>query len=147
VLLLEKGQIIGDGPPAEVIAQYKSSASNNGATAFLGVPASREWPDLATAPGDDVVKLRSVRICDESGATAAMVDIRRPIGIEIGFDVLKPGFVLVPGVTFFNETRQHIFDVIEVKSEWRGKPRQVGHYFSTAWIPGNLLAEGNFILH
>jgi lipopolysaccharide transport system ATP-binding protein len=27
--------------------------------------------------------------------------------------------------------------------EWRGKPRAVGRYTSTAWVPGNFFAEGS----
>ncbi len=29
---------------------------------------------------------------------------------------------------------------------WRGRPRPAGRYISTAWIPGNFLAEGTFII-
>ena len=48
------------------------------------------WPDLETAPGDDLVRLRSVRVVQDEEEAAA-VDVRRPIGIEIGFTVLRRG--------------------------------------------------------
>ena len=63
----------------------------------LGAGSSREWPDLETAPGDDLVRLRSVRVVQDDEEAVA-VDVRRPVGIEIGFTVLRGG---VPGLPEF----------------------------------------------
>jgi lipopolysaccharide transport system ATP-binding protein len=145
-ILLQRGEVIANGPPLEVIETYTNLPAQSGITAFRGVGAQREWDDLNLAPGDDVVRLRSVRVCTEDGKTAAAVDIRRPVGIEITYEVLSPGYTLVPHVKFYNEARVHIFDVLELTPEWRRKPRPVGRYVSTAWIPGNFLSEGGLIL-
>ena len=41
------------------------------------------------APGDDLVRLRSVRVVDEDGDAVDYVDVRRPVGIELAFTVLR----------------------------------------------------------
>jgi len=92
------------------------------------------------------VRLRRVRVCGEDGATSSKVDIRRPVGIEITYDVLEGGHVLVPVVHFFNEARLHVFGVLDLEPEWQGRPKSAGRYVSTAWIPGNFLAEGCMIV-
>ncbi len=145
VLLMRRGEIIADGPPGEVIEQYKALATKDAAPAFSGVGAMREWRGL-DAPGDLVVRLRRVRLCDEDGATILAVDIRHPVGIEIAYEVLVSGHVLVPSVHFFNEARLLLFVVLDLEPEWRGRPKSAGRYVSTAWIPGNFFAEGRVIV-
>jgi lipopolysaccharide transport system ATP-binding protein len=90
------------------------------------------------------VRLRKVRVRTEEGQTREAVDIRRPVGIEITYDVLRPGHVLVPNFHFFNE--EGIVAFIASDQNWKDRTRPVGHYVSTAWIPGNLLSEGTLIV-
>jgi homopolymeric O-antigen transport system ATP-binding protein len=146
VLLLQRGEVIANGPPVEVIEEYKTTAAEGATHVFHGVGPEREWPNPADAPGDDVVRLSKVRVRNEANQTVSTVDIRRALGIEITFDVLKGGHILVPSAHFFNEERHHIFDVIDVSPEWRRKVRPPGRYVSTAWIPGNFFSEGSLIL-
>src|SRR5205085_550245 len=49
------------------------------------------WPDDETAPGDDLARMLSVRAVDERGQTVDTIDVREPVGIEIGFRVLREG--------------------------------------------------------
>jgi lipopolysaccharide transport system ATP-binding protein len=145
VLLLQRGEIIANSVPLEVIEQYRASASKAAGMVFHGVGPSREWLEADRA-GDTVVRLRRVRVCREHGETTGVVDIRHPVGIEITYDVLEPGYALVAFVHVFNETRLHLFSLSDVEPEWRDRPKSPGRYASTAWIPGNLLAEGSLIL-
>jgi len=85
-------------------------------------------------------------VCGEDGATISAIDIRHPVGIEITYDVLEGGHVLVPNVHFFNEARLHLFVVLDLEQKWQGRPKWAGRYVSTAWIPGNFLAEGSLIV-
>jgi lipopolysaccharide transport system ATP-binding protein len=146
VLLLEHGQVAADGPPLEVIENYKSNVAKVAATAFPDVGPVREWPDPASAAGNEIVRLRGVRVCSADKQTSSVIDIRKPVGIEITFDVLAAGHVLVPSVHFFNEARLHLIDVLEVSSEWHRQPRPCGTYVSTVWIPGNFFSESNLIV-
>src|SRR5215472_5945566 len=145
VLLMQRGEVIADGPPGEVIGQYKALATKGTTSLFPSMGPMREWRDV-DAPGDRVVRLRRVRVCGEDGATMSAVDIRNPVGIEITYDVLEGGHVLVPNVHFFNEARLHLFVVLDLEPEWRGRPKSAGRYVSRAWIPGNFLAEGSLIV-
>jgi lipopolysaccharide transport system ATP-binding protein len=77
---------------------------------------------------------------------AAAVDIRRPVGLEIEFEVRQPGHTLAPNFHVFNERGVNVFVVTDLDPEWRGRPRPAGIYKSTAWIPGNFLAEGTLLV-
>jgi lipopolysaccharide transport system ATP-binding protein len=137
-ILLEAGEILRDGPSHDVVSAYLRSG--------LGTSAAREWLDPKAAPGNDVVRLRGVRVRQPDGVVSAAVDIRQPVGIEVEFDVLQAGHRLSPNLHFFNEEGVYVFVAGEVASEWKGRPRPKGRHVSTAWIPGNLLAEGTLIV-
>jgi lipopolysaccharide transport system ATP-binding protein len=85
-----------------------------------------------------------VRVRTPEGQTTGTIDIRRPVGIEVEYDVLDAGHVLIPNYHFVNQDGLNVFSVQDAESEWRRRPRPVGRYVSTAWIPGNFLAAGNF---
>ena len=133
-VLLENGKVRMDGPSHRVASAYMSSG--------VGTSAVREWPDLAKAPGDDVVRLSAVRVRDESGELTDSFDIRRPIGIELEYEVLEPNHIFHPHFGLTNEDSIWLFVAQDVDPEWRGRRRPIGRYTSTGWVPGNLLAEG-----
>ena len=137
-ILLDEGSISCDGPSHQVVGAYLQSG--------VGTMAVREWPDLSKAPGNDVVRLRAVRVRTEDGQVTDAVDIRKPVGIEMEYEVLKPGSVLAPNLHFYNEEGVYVFVAGDHDPAWRGKPRPEGRYVSTAWIPGNLLSEGSLIV-
>jgi lipopolysaccharide transport system ATP-binding protein len=83
-----------------------------------------------------------VRVIDEDGKLSSAVDIRRKVGIEMKYEVLQSGKVLVPHLQFYNEQGLCIFVTHDWDGGWRDKPRPVGSYTSVAWIPENFLAEG-----
>jgi lipopolysaccharide transport system ATP-binding protein len=134
-LLLNAGRLVADGSAAEISHMYLHSDA--------GTTAHRVWEDLAKAPHNHVAGLRSVRICDESGATNRVVDIRRPVGIEVTFEVFEDGHRLVPGIRLHNEDGVCLcFLTDQQEATWGYRPRPPGVYTSTAWVPGNFLSEG-----
>jgi lipopolysaccharide transport system ATP-binding protein len=142
VLLMQRGKVIAGGAPHDIIAQYKLAATGSGASGQMGIAAERNWGDAKGAPRNEVVRLRRVRVRTQGGQTTAAIDIRKPVGIEMTYDVLEPDHFLVPNYHFFNEEGLHLFAVQEVGAEWRRRPRPVGRYVSTAWLPGNFFSEG-----
>jgi lipopolysaccharide transport system ATP-binding protein len=136
-ILLDEGAIVADGPAHEVVGSYLRSG--------LGTTAAREWPDAAPAPGDDIVRLRAVRV-KQDGVVSAGVDIRRPVGLEIEYVVLQGGHRLVPNFHVLNQDGIYAFVTSEVDSAWYGRARPEGTYVATAAIPGNFLAEGTYIV-
>jgi lipopolysaccharide transport system ATP-binding protein len=133
-IFLQQGQLLMDGPSAEVVGAYLNSG--------LGTTAAREWNELKQAPGDDVVRLRAVRVRAEDGEVKEAVDIRKPVRLEMEYDLFESGFKQMPYFIVLNQEGTTVFTSIDTDPEWRQKPRPAGHYTSTAWIPGNYLAEG-----
>lgn len=137
-ILLDAGRVIADGPSSQIVGAYLSSG--------LGSTAVRVWPDLNTAPGNDIVRLCAVRVCTEDRVLSAALDIRRPIGIEMEYQVLRSGHMLTPNYHFYNQDGVVAFVASEADPAWTGRLRPIGRYVSTAWIPGNLLSEGTLFV-
>jgi len=137
-LLVFDGRLVNDGPAHAVVKAYLD--------ANVGMAASYEWKDEARAPGNEVVRLRRARVCTDDGKPAESFDIRLPFKIEVTYEVLKPGRILIPNYHFNNSSGLCLFAVQDTVSEWRYRPREVGEYTSTAQIPGNFLAEGRHII-
>ncbi|PYT00219.1 MAG: ABC transporter ATP-binding protein [Acidobacteria bacterium] len=139
VVLLERGRVVADGAAQEVVNQYLNSSWKAG--------AEREWTEPTEAPGDAVVRLRRVRVCDERGETVAASDVRRPVLVEVTYDVLEAGQVLLPVVELYNEEGTEVFTTHDTSAQWRRRERAAGRYTSAVRVPGNLLAEGSLIAH
>jgi lipopolysaccharide transport system ATP-binding protein len=132
-LFLKEGRLEMDGPAIQVANAYLGSSMNP--------TASKVWTET-TAVGDDLARLMAVRIVSEEGALLDTADVRQPIGIEMEYDLLQSGFVLMPLFDVVNESGNRLFLSVDVDPAWRQKPRPAGRYVSTAWIPGNFLTEG-----
>jgi lipopolysaccharide transport system ATP-binding protein len=131
---LREGRITKKGDSYQVVSDYIFSG--------ISTMAERVWSDPIMWPGDDIVRLCSVRVKNGVGCVREAIDIRHTIGIEMEFEVLKPGHVLVPNYHFFNDEGVYLFVTIDQDPEWRRKTRPTGRFVSTAWIPGNFFAEG-----
>lgn len=137
-ILLDRGRLSLDAPSSRVISTYLSSG--------LRPAAEKLWPDLMTAPGNNAVRLTAVRVQSENGQVTGSLDVGRPIGIEMEYEVLKPGHNFCPGFSLINERGIQIFSSNDLDRTWYRQPRPAGRYTSTAWIPGNLLAEGTYVI-
>ena len=138
VIMLNNGQLVADGTPSEIIARYLHEGSRTRVDRF--------WNDISTAPGGDVARLRSVRVINENGQLAPLIDVSEPVGFEMTFEVIKEGYILVPHFRLVNEQGVNAFVTLDVDPDWRNKKRPKGIYKSTAWVPANLLAEGSFFI-
>jgi len=132
VILLRQGKIERVGPSADVVAHYLQTES--------GSSSERTWPDRASAPGDDLIRLRAVRVVGQDGRLLDAVDVRHPVGIEITFDVLRDEAVF-PKIKVVDGQGEVAFNALDTRERWN-EPSSPGEYVSTAWIPGNLLSEG-----
>ena len=133
-ILLEDGRVALDGSASQVVGAYLNSG--------LNTTAAREWHDPVKAPGGDVVRLGAVRVKTSDMLLADTVDIRQPVCVEMEYDVLKPGYVLLPNFGFCNEESIYAFVSQDLDPVWRKRARPTGRYVSTVWIPGNYLSEG-----
>ena len=133
-ILLNDGRVTADGPSHEVVSVYMNSEK--------ATKAENRWPNLDEAPGDDVVRLSAVRIRNEEGMISEALDIRKPVCVELEYDVLQPGYIFLVYYYLVNTDGIWVFQSFENDPSWREHPRPVGHYKSTCYIPGNFLSEG-----
>ena len=131
-VLLDRGQVVADGPSADIVAQYLQSVHGS---------ASYQTWDPDEAPADDLVRMRFVRVVDADGRTVEAVDVRQPVGIEIGFTVLREGVPVLPKIKVYDKNGDVAFNAMDVDPRW-DEPTPPGDYAATAWIPANLLNEG-----
>ena len=137
-ILLHQGGVVADGEATPVVHRYLQSG--------LNTTAERCWGAAERSSGNAIARLRSVRVKTEEGNVAETLDIRRPAGIEIGYEVLQDGWVIYPGVVCHNEEGICLFNARDLDPEWKGRRKPSGNYVSTAWIPGNFLAEGMVVI-
>jgi lipopolysaccharide transport system ATP-binding protein len=133
---LEKGEVREDGNTNDVISNYLNGSVNRG--------AARIWDDDETAPGNETVRLISVRAADEDGNTVVNIDVRLNVILEVEYKVLNGGKVFSPAFHVYDHQGICVFGTNDVDPEWRNRGREPGRYKSRVIIPGNLLAEGTF---
>lgn len=135
-ILLEHGRTVADGPTHDVVRSYLESG--------LGRTGERSWDDPSEAPGDEVARLKSIRVVPVHGGRNDEVDIREPIDIEVEYWSVNPGD-LRPSVNlhFYNDEGVCLFVTNDWndRSSWQ-RARRPGLVKSTCHIPGNFLAEG-----
>ncbi|HEY0347333.1 MAG TPA: ABC transporter ATP-binding protein [Pyrinomonadaceae bacterium] len=136
-ILLDGGTILQDGPSHKVVGSYLKSG--------LGTMAAREWAD-GDRPGNEIVRLCAVRVRAEDGHVSDAIDIRLPVRIEIEFEVLQTGHLLIPNIHVTNDEGVLVFIAGDTDPVWRSTHRPAGRFISTALIPGNFLSEGTMIV-
>ncbi len=143
-ILLTDGKVVKDGPTDEVVAHYLRSESTSG--------GQRRWEDPQNAPGNERIRMRSVRVVSE-GQVAAEVDIDQPTSIEVDFvnhaAGIKNLFVNIylldsGGATVLSTASTPAANAIH--EEWYGNPHPVGHYRATCTLPANFLNEGRYFV-
>lgn len=134
VILLDGGSVVEDGPASQVVTRYLTSGE--------GGTKLRKWDERSRAPGSEVVRLCAVRVCSEDGQATDSVDIRKSVGVEIEYDVLKSGYMFHPVFDVRNSDGVLLFAAQDTDATWRRRSRPKGRYVSTGWIPGDLLNEG-----
>ena len=133
---VDNGHMVGDGRPAEVIANYLQHTHAAG--------MERVWEE-ESAPGNDLARIRAIRVPRHEGMPPGVMDVRRPIPVEISFEVLRNGKPLFPKIKVLDEEGAVAFNAMDTDERWL-QETPPGKYVSTAWIPGNLLNEGSAIV-
>jgi lipopolysaccharide transport system ATP-binding protein len=134
VLYLEKGNIVQLGPTKEVISNYLGAGNE--------IQTHKKWEE-DSFPGDNIVKLVSVRLINKNGEDIAGVERHEGAGIEIIFKVLEEGYFPIPNLHLLNQNGEYIF--VSSESSSSSDLAKVGFHKSTVWIPGNFLNVGEFI--
>jgi len=138
-ILLDEGRLLEEGPATKIAKTYFSKGLNY-------LPAERLWQNADSVPGGEIVRLYAVRVKAENGEIAEQVKINRAVEIEMEYNVIKGGYILMPHFHLFNQEGTKIFITLDIDAEWRKRPRPEGRYTSRVLIPGNFLQEGLHIV-
>ena len=136
-ILLQQGKVVLDDTASEVVAAYLRDTDRE--VSFLN------WSG-EDAPGDEVVRLRSVRVKTDQGESSDSLDLRYPIGLEMQYEVQESGYHFLPHFIVVNDQGLTVFTTLETDPEWESKARTPGFYTTTAWVPGNLMSAGKYFL-
>ena len=140
VMLLDQGEVAACGSPSEVISAYMQGSRESS--------AERSW-DRQTAPGDDVVRLRSVAVRID-GKPADEIEIGESFSIELSYWHLgeNPDRRPTANLHVHNEDGVLVFITADsADTRWRTTPRVPGLVTATCAIPGHFLSEGRFFVN
>jgi lipopolysaccharide transport system ATP-binding protein len=132
-LWLSGGRLMEDGEAGSVVAHY---LQRNTTSQLESV-----WNDPETAPGNDKVRLHSVRVIPQHDDESDQITVRTPLRFEFCYWNLVPGAVLNVSIFLFSLEEVCIFNV---SSESQPRPR--GLIRHTCEVPGNLLNNGCYYL-
>jgi lipopolysaccharide transport system ATP-binding protein len=132
-LWLEGGRALDSGDPGRVIDHY---LQKNTVTTLETV-----WPDDATAPGDERVRLRSARLIPETDGSE-LITVHTPLKIEFTYWNYVPDLTLNLSIHLYNLEEVCIFVTVSNIA-----PRPVGLVRHTMEIPGDLLNVGAYYLN
>lgn len=139
-ILLDHGSLVTAGATNEVVRSYLESD--------LGRTGERRWESRLVAPGDDVARLKSIRVVPTDSGPAEEIDIRHPIDIEVEYWGGAPGRLRPSvGLHFYNDEGVCLFASHDFndRGAWT-RSRDPGVVRSTCRIPGNFLAEGRVVV-
>lgn len=136
---LSEGRVERDGTAAEVVAAYLASVSQ-------GRP-EKIWPDVERQPGDERCRLRAVRVVNGAGEATAHIGSDEAFGVQLDYWNDIEGGVLGSTVVLFAADGTCIFSSIDNGNPAvHGRPRKRGLWRSTCQVPGQLLAEGEYLV-
>ncbi len=137
-LLLNAGRIAAEGPCADVVAAYVDDDSP-------AMGGREEWADPRTAPGNDRIRVRAVRVVAGGEEAALGITMDKPFRLEIDYWNMVPGTRLIVNVYLYNFEGQAILESHSFEEPgWSPRPLPTGLYRSICRIPGNLLNAGTY---
>jgi hypothetical protein len=168
---LEQGRVVVDGASKEVIAAYAdevrraissrrwSRATADGTTPVAPPPANAGAglaPETGDGAAEDAARLGAGAILQEAPwaemVAAAIVDgdgrelkaatVDRQIGIELVYDILRSGKVILPGASFYTADEILMFTAVYTEPEHMRRPKDKGRYRSVVWLRPHLLNVG-----
>jgi len=138
-MLIADGHILLDGSSEALVSAYLSGARER-------KPGIQAYDD-SSAPGDNCVRLRAIRLVNEAGDVATIFRINESVSVEIQFTVLRPISNFHTHIRVI--TRDEI--IVFGSGSWDDEPmenylRLPGRYTARCAIPGNLLNRGRYYL-
>jgi lipopolysaccharide transport system ATP-binding protein len=132
VIWLNNGEIVEDGPTAEIVTRYLAKY-------VKGKDLSEEvWDDIDMAPGNDLVRLHRVRVRRQDGRLSDPLTMQTPFQVEIECWNLVADAQL--HITLHLYTAEGI--IAFTAGTQNDRPMPAGLFRSVVYFPGNLLNSG-----
>jgi len=137
-ICLNAGKIVQIGEISSVVDSYMLMGEN--------AACEREWLDVNQAPGDDVLRLKSVRILSD-GIVSGSVSSSEDVFIEIEFWNKKNDSLIHSSVHIIDQTGVEVLATGNGKSAtleydgWFGRAHPVGIFKTICKIPKNFLND------
>ncbi|CAN5267505.1 ABC transporter ATP-binding protein [soil metagenome] len=130
-ILLKNGNIIDGGHPENVINKYLSNIANN--------QLEKSWRSLKEAPGNEKVKVKSVKLTPQLKNQTDPIDIRTPLSFKMEFWNLMPNSMISVTMMLYSISGICVFTLATT-------PVLLGEGLAMAEcaIPGNLLNNGKY---
>jgi lipopolysaccharide transport system ATP-binding protein len=135
VIWLDEGQIVSQGGAVRVVTDYLRTSSS--------VTVEKQWDDLATAPGNDRVRIRRACIRPRHGSPQDPIDVRTDFVIEFEYWNLQPGAFLNLSLHVLNEQGTVVFNVGPYANQ---QPSPAGLFRDVCHVPGDLMNDGRYRL-
>jgi len=137
-LWFDNGELRLDGKSQKVISSYLNEYHAN--------KSERIWNEKETAPGNDKIRIHSVRISSEKQSPDEGFTMETPVEIEVQFWNEIPGTSLLVGWRLFTEHQVAAFTTIsnETISGFSGNQLDQGLFRYICHLPANLLNEGGY---
>jgi len=135
VIRLHGGEVIAEGDPETIIAQYLQSVAS--------INTEQTWDNIETAPGNSTIRLHKVHLRPETTVPGGAITSSTPLNVEFEYWNLKPGLRLNLSVKVENAQGYYVFNTTSLhEAAWNGKAFPEGLFKSTFRIPGDLLNDG-----
>jgi len=139
VIWLDEGQVRMIGAPDSVISAYLATD--------VEIAGERRWENLEQAPGNEKIRLRSVRILNSNGITISTVDVKHPFFVELQYDIMAPLTGVQVGFWVLTSDGTVVFVAGDKEDAlWTNRERKAGKYKSACKIPARLLNSGHYTL-
>jgi len=141
-VLISGGSLALDGKAADVVSAYLESGAVGG--------GQREWPDVATAPGNEKLRLRAIRVL-AGGEPAGEVAIDQEVSIEVDFWNLEDeSSHFIANVYLLDSAGTVVLSTANtpganlLSEEWFDRPHQKGIFRTTCTFPANFLNDTRY---
>ncbi|NII27173.1 ABC transporter ATP-binding protein [Pseudoflavitalea sp. X16] len=128
---LQQGKLVTMGTAAQVVNSYIGSLQQH----KLGFQSA----DIATAPGNELVRILSFELIPDLKNPGDVIDIRTPLTVQFSIYNNEPGMVLNAGLHLHNYAGDCIFDVASPVAVC-----PAGIIQGECRIPGHFLNDGSY---
>ena len=132
-VLLGGGRLVADGGTGQIVSRYLRESQ--------GPRAEPSWEDPQKAPGDDVVRIRRVRVGPSEDPSSPLLTMQTPVRIETEYWLFNDAAPVHLTYHLLNDQ-----GIVVLTSGCPSTVRESGVYRASFTLPGQLLNSGDYVL-